>query len=168
LLSSSPAGDVTIAVVMSRATIVVGALLALSLTACGTSAKNASSSTGKSQPSPQGRQALRLAQRQLDEISGELQSIGDAAGADTSGCRPRSSLVGCYVANPVAFRFMVSAYARLRLAAQSPDVSTAAECHWAGLQMDCLVSAYSHGKTSSSHVRVSTTGDFVITRMTAS
>ena len=57
---------------------------------------------------------------QLDRAAAELQRTGAGVGVDTSGCHPRSSLVGCYVASPEAFRPVIAAYARLRLAAHDP------------------------------------------------
>jgi hypothetical protein len=147
-------------VVMRRTSIVVVVLVALSLTACG-------ASTEKPHQTPQMRQAVRDAGRQLDRASAELQRTGRGVGVDTSGCHPRSSLVGCYVASPGAFPRMIAAYARLRVAATVPDVATAARCKWAGFRMDCLVTARSHKRTRSSVVQLSLSRDFVVTEAIA-
>jgi hypothetical protein len=145
---------------MLRTPIVAAVLLALSLTGCG-------ASTPKQQQTPQMRQAVRDAGRQLDRASSAPQRTGRAVGVDTSGCHPRSSLVGCYVPSPAAFRPMIAAYARLRLAATIPDVATTARCQWAGFRLDCLVSAASHTRTRSSVVQLSLRRDFVITQAIA-
>jgi hypothetical protein len=146
---------------LMRATpIVAGMLLGLLLTGCGTSA-------GKPRQTPQMRQAARAAGRQLDRVTSELQRTGRAVGVDTSGCHPRSSLVGCYVASPEAFRPVIAAYARLRLAGTIPDVGTTARCQWAGVRLDCLVSARSHKRTRSSVVQLSLRRDFVVTQALA-
>jgi hypothetical protein len=145
---------------MLRTPIVAGILLALSLTACGASPE-------KTPQTPQMRQAVREAGRQLDKVSAGLQRTGHGVGVDTSGCHPRSSLVGCYVASPDAFRPMIAAYARLRLAATIPDVGTEAKCQWAGFRLDCLVTARSHKRTRSSVVQLSLRRDFVVTQAIA-
>lgn len=145
---------------MRRTPILAAVLLALALTGCGTS-------TEKPKQTPQMREAMRAAGRQLDKAASELQRTGAGVGVDTSGCHPRSSLVGCYVANPDAFRPVIAAYARLRLAATIPDVGTTANCKWAGFRMDCLVSAKSHTRTRSSVVQLSLRRDFVVTQAIA-
>ena len=96
-----------------------------------------------------------------------LQRTGTGVGVDTSACHPRSSLVGCYVASPEAFRPVIAAYAQLRLAATIPDVGTTARCHWASSRMDCLVTARSHTRTRSSVVQLSLRRDFVVTQAIA-
>ena len=146
--------------VMRAPPIVAGLLLALLLTGCGATAK-------KEQQTPQMRQAVRDAGRRLDRAAAELQRTGAGVGVDTSACHPRSSLVGCYVASPEAFRPVIAAYARLRLAATIPDVGTTARCKWAGFRMDCLVSAKSHTRTRSSVVQLSLRRDFVVTQAVA-
>jgi hypothetical protein len=146
--------------VMLRTPIVAAVLLALSLSGCG-------ASTDKPQQTPQMREAVRAAGGQLDKAASALQRTGQGVGVDTSGCHPRSSLVGCYVANPDAFRPVIAAYARLRLAATIPDVGTAARCKWAGFRLDCLVTATSHTRTRSSVVQLSLRRDFVVTQAIA-
>jgi hypothetical protein len=154
--------------VMPRTAIVAGLLLTLLLlTSYAASGKKDSSSADKKPEGPQMRQAVRDAGRQLDVISAQLQRTGDGVGVDTSGCHPRSSLVGCYVASPAAFHRMIAAYARLRLAGTIPDVGTEARCQWAGARMDCLVTARSHKRTRSSVVQLSLRRDFVVTRAIA-
>jgi hypothetical protein len=146
--------------VMLRISIVAGILLALSLSSCG-------EIPDKTPQTPQMRQAVRDAGRQLDKASAQLQRTGHGVGVDTRGCHPRSSLVGCYVASPDAFRPMIAAYARMRLAATIPDVDTAAKCQWAGFRLDCLVTARSHKRTRSSVVQLSLSRDFVVTQAIA-
>ena len=146
--------------VMRRTPIVAALLLALALTGCGTT-------TQKPKQTPQMRAAMRAAGRQLDQAAAALQRTGAGVGVDTTACHPRSSLVGCYVASPEAFRPVIAAYARLRLAATIPDVGTTARCKWAGFRMDCLVSAKSHTRTRSSVVQLSLRRDFVVTQAVA-
>jgi hypothetical protein len=146
--------------VMRSAPIVAALLLALALTGCGTT-------TEKPKQTPQMREAMRVAGRQLDRAAAELQRTGTGVGVDTSACHPRSSLVGCYVASPEAFRSVIAAYAQLRLAATIPDVGTTARCQWASSRMDCLVTARSHTRTRSSVVQLSLRRDFVVTRAVA-
>jgi hypothetical protein len=146
--------------VMRATSIAAGMLLGLLLTGCGTSAE-------KPQQTPQMRQAARAAGGRLDRVTAQVQRSGRAVGVDTSGCHPRSSLVGCYVASPEAFGPVIAAYARLRLAATIPDVGTTARCQWAGFRLDCLVSARSHKRTRSSVVQLSLRRDFVVTEAIA-
>jgi hypothetical protein len=146
---------------MLRTSMVTGILLALSVAGCGARTED------KDEQTPQMRQAVREAGRQLDRASSELQRTGRGVGVDTSACHPRSSLVGCYVASPEAFRPMIAAYAQLRVAATIPDVGTAARCRWAGFRLDCLVTARSHERTRSSVVQLSLRRDFVITQAIA-
>ena len=124
--------------VMRRTPIVAGLMLALLLTGCGATAKR------EEQQTPEMRQAVRDAGRRLDRAAAELQRTAAGVGVDTSGCHPRASLVGCYVASPDAFRPVIAAYAQLRPAATIPDVGTTARCKWAGFRMDCPASAKSH------------------------
>jgi hypothetical protein len=154
--------------VMLRTAIVAGLLLTLLLlSSYAASGKKDSSRPDKKQEGAQLRQAVRDAGRQLDKVSSQVQRTGDGVGVDTSGCHPRSSLVGCYVASPEAFRPMIAAYAQLRLAPTIPDVGTKARCQWAGARLDCLVTARSHKRTRSSVVQLTLRRDFVVTRAIA-
>jgi hypothetical protein len=154
--------------VMLRIAIIAGALVTLlSLSGYAASAEKHPSSADTKQEGPRMRQAVRQAGRQLDEISSKLQRTGADVGVDTSGCHPRSSLVGCYAPSPVAFRRMIAAFARVQLAATIPDVGTQARCQWAGARMDCLVTARSHTRTRSSVVQLSLGRDLVVTQAIA-